>query len=140
MIRPATPTDLELLERLERASFPDPWTRASLQTALTDAGYLVLLWDELGFVLGWNTGDEAEIARLGVVEAARGQGIGAALVERALSEFKARDVTTVFLEVREENHIARRLYGRLGFAEIARRAGYYSDGMDAVVMRRSLAP
>ncbi len=139
MIRPATPADLELLDALERASFPDPWTRDSLATALREAGYLVLLCDEVGFLLGWNTGEEAEIARLGVVEAARGQGIGAALVERALSDFKARGVTAVFLEVREVNGAARRLYERQGFAEIARRAGYYTDGVDAVVMRRDLA-
>ena len=136
MIRLASPADLELIEQLERASFPDFWTRESVQTALLEAGYLVLVAGETGFLIGWNVGEEAEIARLGVLESARGQGIGAALVERALSEFKARGVCSVFLEVREENGAARRLYGRLEFDEIARRRGYYSDGMDAIVMRR----
>ena len=138
MIRLATPADLELLEQLERASFPDFWTRESLHTALHEAGYLVLVADEIGFLIGWNVGEEAEIARLGILEIARGQGIGAALVEHAVEQFKARGVCSVFLEVREENGVARRLYGRLEFGEIARRRGYYSDGMDAIVMRRAL--
>ncbi len=138
MIRLALPADLGLLEHLERASFPDFWTRESVHTSLHEAGYLVLVADEVGFLIGWSVGEEAEIARLGVLETARGQGIGVALVERALGEFKARGVCSVFLEVREENHIARRLYGRLKFDEIARRRSYYSDGMDAIVMRRTL--
>ncbi len=138
MIRLALAADLDLLEQLERASFPDCWTRESLQTSLSEAGYLVLVAPEVGFLIGWSIGEEAEIARLGVLETARGQGIGAALVERALDEFKARAVCSVFLEVREENGVARRLYRRLEFDEIARRKKYYSDGMDAIVMRRTL--
>ncbi len=137
-IRPATPADLPLLELLERASFPDCWTRASLQTTLHEAGYLVLVAGELGFLIGWNSGEEAEIARLGVLESARGQGIGAALVERALADFKARGVTSIFLEVRADNPTAIRLYERANFHDIARRKDYYSDGMDARVMKLDL--
>lgn len=140
MIRLATPADLDFLERLERASFPDPWTRESLTTALSEAGYVVLIAEEVGFLIGWLVGEEAEIARLGVAQIARGQGIGAGLVERALQQFKARDVCSVFLEVREENGVARRLYKRIGFEEIARRKKYYADGMDAIVMRCALVP
>lgn len=134
-IRPATPDDLPLLELLERASFPDFWTRESLQTSLREAGYLVLVAGEAGFLIGWNVGDEAEIARVGVLESARGQGIGAALVERALADFRARGVTSVFLEVRADNGVAIRLYERAGFKDIALRRNYYRDTMDAWVMR-----
>ena len=137
-IRPATPDDLPLLELLERASFPDFWSRESLQTSLSEAGYLVLVADETGFLIGWNVGEEAEIARVGVLESARGQGIGAALVERALTHFRARAVTSVFLEVRADNSVAIRLYERADFQDIARRKNYYRDGMDARVMRKAI--
>ncbi|BCM89678.1 N-alpha-acetyltransferase RimI [Abditibacteriota bacterium] len=138
-IRPATLADLPQLELLERASFPDFWTRESLQTALSESGYLVLVAGEVGFLIGWNVGEEAEIARLGVLAEARGQGIGATLVERSLADFKVRGVTSVFLEVRADNPIAIRLYLRAGFQDIARRKDYYRDGMDAHVMRLDLS-
>ena len=138
-IRHATPADLDLLEQLERASFPDYWSRQTLFNSLSEAGYLVLLVEQAGFLLGWNVGDEAEIARLGVFEPQRGQGIGLALVRAALGEFKQRGVTSVFLEVRARNEGAARLYERAGFEEIARRKNYYANGEDARVMKRELS-
>ncbi len=134
----AAPADLDLLEALERASFPDHWSRETLLNSLREAGYLVLLADNAGFLLGWNVGDEAEIARLGVFEFHRGRGIGLALVRAALTEFQGRGVTSVFLEVRAGNEVAFRLYERAGFEEIARRKNYYADGEDARVMKREV--
>lgn len=137
-IRRANPADLNLLERLERASFPDHWSRQTLLNSLSEAGYLVLLAEQAGFLLGWNVGDEAEIARLGVLESQRGQGIGLSLMRAALGEFQSRGVASVFLEVRAGNEAAARLYQRAGFEEIARRKTYYADGEDARVMRRTV--
>jgi len=137
-IRRAAPEDLELLERLERASFPDHWSRETLFNSLVEPNYLVLLAENFGFLLGWNVGDQAEIARLGVLQSARGQGVGLALVQAALEEWKARGVASVFLEVRAGNEVAVRLYERAGFIEIARRPNYYANGEEARVMRQNL--
>jgi ribosomal-protein-alanine N-acetyltransferase len=41
-----------------------------------------------------------------------------------------------FLEVKASNKGAQRLYAKLGFEEVGRRRRYYSDGSDAVLMRR----
>jgi ribosomal-protein-alanine N-acetyltransferase len=38
------------------------------------------------------------------------------------------------LEVRESNVAARRLYERLGFAEIARRPNYYSSPVETAIV------
>jgi ribosomal-protein-alanine N-acetyltransferase len=48
--------------------------------------------------------------------------------------------TEVMLEVSTDNDAAQRLYQRAGFAEIARRRGYYRSGGDAVVLRRAISP
>jgi hypothetical protein len=56
---PCHAADLETVERLERASFPDHWTSETLRNALRDPAYLVLLSDEAGFLLGWHIGEEA---------------------------------------------------------------------------------
>jgi ribosomal-protein-alanine N-acetyltransferase len=42
----------------------------------------------------------------------------------------------MLLEVRSDNDDARRLYERMGFQTIATRRRYYSDGSDALIMRR----
>jgi len=139
MIRHATPADLETLERLEHASFPDPWASETLQNALRDPAYLVLLSDEAGFLLGWHVGEEAELARLGVLANERGRGLGLALVLQALRDWGMRGVSSVFLEVRASNDVAVRLYERAGFSTIGRRANYYANGEEARVMKFSLS-
>ncbi len=45
---------------------------------------------------------------------------------------------TAILEVRASNTAALRLYFKLGFQQVGRRASYYSDGEDAVLMEREL--
>lgn len=138
-IRRATPADLDLIQRLESATFPDAWARVSLENALRESGYLVLLAQECGYLLGWHVGDEAELARLGVLAAQRGQGVGTALVLAALDEWKNQGVQSVFLEVRASNAAAIRVYKRVGFEEVGRRKRYYLDGEDALVLRQTLA-
>ena len=44
----------------------------------------------------------------------------------------------MFLEVAAGNAPALALYAREGFAEVGRRRRYYSDGTDALVLRRDL--
>jgi ribosomal-protein-alanine N-acetyltransferase len=45
----------------------------------------------------------------------------------------------VFLEVRESNEVARRLYSVLGFAKVGRRRSYYRRPVeDAVVLRATI--
>ncbi len=80
--------------------------------------------------------DEAEILNLGVAEPVRRRGIARALVRSLLAEFSGRGVRTVFLEVRESNRPARRLYESFGFREVGRRSRYYRQPVeDAVVLR-----
>ena len=45
-------------------------------------------------------------------------------------------VTYIFLEVRSDNTSALSMYSSFGFVEISKRANYYPDGTDAVILRR----
>jgi ribosomal-protein-alanine N-acetyltransferase len=45
-------------------------------------------------------------------------------------------VTYIFLEVRSDNTSALSMYSSFGFVEISKRAKYYPDGTDAVILRR----
>jgi ribosomal-protein-alanine N-acetyltransferase len=93
----------------------------------------------VGYVVAHRAADEGEILNLGVAPAHRRQGVGRALVEGVLRLLAARGVRHVYLEVRESNAGARRLYQSLGFSEVTRRARYYRRPVeDAVVLRATI--
>jgi len=127
---------------IERAVFSDPWSTSDFAECL--ASEIPFLVAEargivIGYVIAHRAADEGEILNLGVALAHRGRGVGRALVERVLTLLADRDVRAVYLEVRESNAVARRLYQSLGFAEVARRAGYYRRPVeDAVVLRAAI--
>lgn len=135
----ATFLQLDTVVALERECFRQSWTRETLSDALVDERYVVLLAQEgeniCGFVLGWSIGEEAELARIGVLPHWRNRLLGEKLTRAICKAFQSRGAESVFLEVREDNTAARRLYNKCGFIEIGRRKNYYDDGQTAIVMR-----
>lgn len=65
--------------------------------------------------------DVAELARIYILPAHQGKGIGARLLERGSSWLKAAGVRRLTVEVEELNPIARRFYEHQGFQEVERR-------------------
>jgi ribosomal protein S18 acetylase RimI-like enzyme len=61
------------------------------------------------------TGLEGEVAEVYVAEAHRGQGVGEALLRRAIELFRERGVTLGYVWTRPENDAATRLYRSVGF-------------------------
>jgi ribosomal-protein-alanine N-acetyltransferase len=92
-----------------------------------------------GFVLARVAADEAEIVTLAVRPAARGRGLGRALLQAAIDKARSLGADTMFLEVGADNPQALALYAGLGFAKVGARKAYY-DGRDALVLRLPLAP
>ena len=67
----------------------------------------------------------------------RRAGVGAKLLDQFLRAADGHGVTATYLEVREGNAAALRLYESRGFVATGRRKGYYRHPVeDAVVMRR----
>ena len=143
-VEPARLVDLPAIVEIEREVFSDPWSAQSFREALGHpAVYFARACrdggDVLGYVVAWFVADEGEIANLAVARAAWGEGIGRSLLDAALSEAACRDVTAVYLEVRESNDRARRLYASRSFEQVGRRRGYYRRPVeDAIVLRRDL--
>jgi [ribosomal protein S18]-alanine N-acetyltransferase len=141
-IEPALRIDLPAIAELEQASFADPWSLASFDAVMDEpaAFFAVARGAEeriLGYVVAWFAADEGEIANLAVREPTRRRGIGAALLDGALAEGSRRGARNLYLEVRESNDAARRLYASRAFEEIGRRKRYYRHPVeDAVVLRR----
>ena len=71
----------------------------------------------------WSSGLECYLAELYVRPVRRGQGLGRALMEAALSEARLRGADTMDIGVDEPDLVARRLYESLGFTNRAGGAG-----------------
>jgi ribosomal-protein-alanine N-acetyltransferase len=120
------------------------WSAGSLQEALSWAGVVVLVSEGegsvvTGFIIGRQVGDEAEILNLAVTPARRRKGEGGALLGAVMEEFAKRQISRVFLEVRESNQTAIAFYSKHGFTKTGRRPGYYrAPDEAAMVMEKKL--
>lgn len=140
-VQPARLVDVPAIVEIERAVFSDPWSAQSFREAL---GHPAVYFscacrddgEMLGYVVAWFVADEGEIANLAVARPEWGAGVGRRLLDAALSEAVSREVTAVYLEVRESNDRARRLYASRGFEQVGRRRSYYRRPVeDAIVLR-----
>ena len=77
--------------------------------------------------------DRMEIDNILVEPEYRGQKIGNKLMSRLISIAIEEHVVNITLEVRVSNEIARNLYKKFGFREVALRKFYYGDE-DAILM------
>lgn len=140
-VRPAAVEDVAAVMDIERASFPtDAWSEDAMRETFA-AGDAFVAEDARG-MLGYGAvlappgSGDADVLTIAVAQAFRGEGTGAALLERMLAAAYDRGAARVFLEVRVDNPVARALYTSRGFREIGRRARYYQpDDVDAIVMR-----
>ena len=143
-LRAARAADLTTVGLIERASFSDPWTESAFASLLegADAFFAVATLPGgsiVGYVVAWFAADQGDVANIAVAPEARGRGVGAALLDRALEAAADAGVRELFLEVRESNAGARALYASRGFVEIGRRRNYYRRPVeDALVLRLSL--
>jgi [ribosomal protein S18]-alanine N-acetyltransferase len=142
-IRRLTPRDLEAIDRIERRSYPTPWSRSMFASELAKPSSVSLgAYDgEAGELVGYlvisRYVDAWHVMNVAVVPERRRQGIASALFDR-LFEVTGNDGRRGYtLEVRISNQAAIKLYERLGFQSRGVRRGYYTDNReDALIMWR----
>jgi ribosomal-protein-alanine acetyltransferase len=133
-VRTARESDVDAIDRIQRlapeAVIWEPHTYLGYDCRVAEVDGRVV-----GFVVCRTTGEaEAEVLSLIVHPDSRRRGIAARLLDEAMRGSPA----TWFLEVRESNWPARKLYRKYGFEDVSTRLRYYHDnGETAVVMRRS---
>ncbi len=131
-VREMTAADVEQVAAIERASFSTPWPAPAFREMLEREGVELLVLDDgeggvIGYAVLWCVLDEGELANIAVAEGWRGRALGALLLAAILDRAVEVGVRRLFLEVRESNHVARKLYRSRGFVEIGRRADYYRE-------------
>jgi len=137
-IRAAIPADLPLMAEAERVCFSDPWSEGMLRDALHNGTGVALVavgsHGLAGYLLARTIAGEAEILNLAVLPKARRHGVGRSLLRAGLGEVVRRGATKAFLEVRESNVAAQRLYEEAGFRPVGVRTGYYRRPKENAVL------
>jgi [ribosomal protein S18]-alanine N-acetyltransferase len=134
--------DLDAIERIERASYPTPWSRSMFASELAKPSSLSFgAVDETGTLVGYlvlsRYVDAWHVMNVAVAPERRRQGIASALLHRLLELTKDDALRGYTLEVRTSNVGAIRLYERFGFRRKGVRRGYYTDNReDALIMWR----
>ncbi len=135
-----TLNDLEDVMKIERASFPHPWSKDAFYNEVVNnqfATYLILEVDEkpIGYCGIWIIIDEAHITNIAIIPEFRGKKYGDALMRKVMEQARTMGAKTMTLEVRLSNQVAQRLYRKYGFENGGIRKNYYTDnGEDALVM------
>ena len=139
-IVPMNTSHIPQVEEIERACFPDPWSKKLLEDLLAEEHALTLAavagdGAVLGYVsLSWVL-DEGYINNVAVRPDCSRMGIATALLEALRRQGLEKGLSFLTLEVRESNRGARALYAGLGFAEAGQRRGYYLHPKeDAIIM------
>ena len=82
--------------------------------------------------------DDCDLESIAVSREHRRKGVAELLIKKAMDTVEKLGLLAVLLEVRETNAPAIGLYEKVGFKKLSVRKKYYSDGENAVVMKKEL--
>ncbi len=126
-----TDADIEAIAELEGEIFSDAWSKADIASAVLSEQamcYVAKISGETAaYVIGKKIAPEGEIYRLATHPRYRMMGYAKELLNFVLEKEGALGVSELYLEVRESNIAARKLYASCGFSEISVRKNYYNN-------------
>ncbi|WP_242225281.1 ribosomal protein S18-alanine N-acetyltransferase [Bacillus cereus group sp. BfR-BA-01380] len=132
--------DIPQIVAIEETSFATPWTAEAFERELNMneyAHYVVLETEDgiLGYCGLWVILDESHITNIAILPQYRGQRLGEALLQEVMNKARALGGSTMTLEVRVSNEVAKKLYRKFGFQNGGIRKRYYTDNYeDGLVM------
>ena len=138
--RAMTPADLEAVVDLTHRADPFGWTLRNFSDAHASGNTLTVLTVDgvtSGIAAVMHVLDESELLEIAVQPAMQGRGYGKALLAQAIALARRNGAVRMFLEVRESNARARKMYTSFGFEETGRRRNYYpteNGREDAILM------
>ena len=146
VLRPMRLSDVARIAEIDRQTFgPGAWPPRAFRQELRAnklARYFVIQAESgappLGYIGLWTVIDEVHVVTIAVDPASQRQGLGEALILRALDLAAEVGAERVTLECRPSNVAALRLYHKYEFVEASRRPRYYPDNQeDAVILTAS---
>ena len=141
-IRRATPADIPEMMRIEQSSGNAAhWSEQRYRDLFNESAprRLALVMEEQGiaaFLVASIANADCEIENVVVLEDRRRLGLGRNLLIELLDQARREQATSIFLEVRESNLAARKLYENFGFHQTAVRPRYYSHPEEDAILYR----
>jgi len=128
MIRLMQAADVEVVAKIEKSVQSHPWTLKQFEDAVTayQSTVIEVQGQVAGFCILQPVLDEANLLLMAIAPAQQGQGLGYQLLEASVAMLKNNPVQ-IFLEVRESNLAAIKLYEKSGFHQIDLRKNYYPN-------------
>ena len=131
--------DIPDVVAIEATAFYDAWNAGMLLNELENELTTYVVMEQEGCLVGyagfWLVAGEAQVNRVAVAEAERGQGLGTRLTAAMVNKAWELGAEAVTLEVRESNLAAQKAYLTCGFASEGIRPNYYEDNHEnAVIM------
>jgi len=142
-LRNARFDDIPEMMRLERQSpMLAHWTEQQYREIFEESGQssrLVLLAEGtggtvIGFLVARHLTPEWELENIVVASQAQRSGVGTRLLAELLVRAQQSNSSAVFLEVRESNTAARKLYEAFGFSTTGRRKSYYLNPLEDAIL------
>jgi ribosomal-protein-alanine N-acetyltransferase len=146
VIRDFKPEDFETLWRMDQECFPPgiSYSKQELKTYIRGRGSFTLVATDAdeskvaGFIVVHN-GPTGHVITIDVVGRERRSGVGSLLLRAAEDRLLAEGSCAVGLETAVDNLGALSFYKRHGYHVIRTWPRYYSNGVDALVMKKDLA-
>jgi [ribosomal protein S18]-alanine N-acetyltransferase len=143
VIRDMQPEDVPDAVVIERSSFSMAWSENSFYSEVygrySITRVAAINGRPVGYVIARLILDEGHLLDLAVHPGFRRMGIARMLLEDVIRGLRINRSTAFYLEVRDSNMAARRLYEDMGFTIIGTRKNYYKNpGEDACIMMLEL--
>jgi [ribosomal protein S18]-alanine N-acetyltransferase len=154
VIRDFRPEDFETLWRIDQECFAPgiSYSRPELKFYIRRRGAFTLVAEApeglaseaavsgiAGFIVT-QTGKTGHVITIDVVAAARRSGVGSLLLRAVEDRLRAAGSRSVGLETAVDNLAALAFYKRHGYCVIETMPRYYSNGVDALRMKKDLLP
>ena len=143
-IREFQPEDFETLWRIDQECFPPgiSYSRTELKVYIRHRGAFTLVADSEagigGFIVAHTGATAGHIVTIDVIARARRTGLGSLLLRAAEKSLANGGARTVGLETAVDNLAALAFYKRHGYSVVRTWPRYYSNGVDALVLRKEL--
>jgi [ribosomal protein S18]-alanine N-acetyltransferase len=145
-IRDAKPEDFEILWSMDQECFAPgiAYSREELKVYMRRRGAFTLLAvGDDGAIAGFivvHGGPAGHVITIDVIEAVRRSGVGSKLLQAAEERLRGTGSRAVGLETAVDNLSALSFYKRHGYSVIKTWPRYYSNGVDALVLKKELTP
>ncbi len=133
---------MEAVLAIEHLCFSQPWSRESFQTILADHLYTTAAARAgnrlVGYAVYSEVADEMQLLNLAVHPDHRREGVGSALLAHVHRCAFENGRTHAYLEVRESNDSAQKLYTKFGYVKLTMRRSYYADNNENALLMGAL--